>query len=74
MAAEGNPERTVPGNEFCLGCYKSQLGLTDQREADNKITALVAGRTFRLEPGQCKKCGKTGMIMRAVAQHPDEPG
>lgn len=58
--------RNFLGDEFCLACYKSQLGLTDQRGADHATTALVATGKFKLEPGRCKKCGKTGIMLRAV--------
>jgi hypothetical protein len=62
----GASARNVPGDEFCLTCYKRQLGLTDQRGADDATTALVATGKFKLEPGRCKKCGKTGIMLRAV--------
>lgn len=58
-----NFARNVLGDEFCMGCYKKELGLTDQREADKATLALVATRKFKLEAGRCKKCGKTGIMI-----------
>lgn len=63
-----NFTRTFLGDEFCLTCFKTGAGLTNQRDADQAIMALVATRKFKLEPGQCKKCGKTGIMLRAAAE------
>jgi len=60
--------RNFLGDEFCAACYKNALGLTNQRDADRAIVDLAATRKFKLEPGQCKKCGRRGIMLRAV-QH-----
>jgi hypothetical protein len=57
--------RTSLGDEFCLTCYKSGLGLANQKDADRSAMTLVATRKFTFELGRCKKCGKTGIMLRA---------
>jgi hypothetical protein len=54
----------VLGDEFCLDCYKVELGLPDRKEAEKARANLIASGTFKLEPGQCKKCGKQGMAIK----------
>ena len=58
--------RSSMGDEFCLTCYKHALRLTDQKEADQATVALVATHKFTIEPGQCKKCGKTGIMLKST--------
>ena len=65
--------RSSVGDEFCFTCYKNALGLTDQKDADRATVALVATLKFTVEPGQCKKCGKTGIMLKATRRG-EQPG
>ena len=53
------------GDEFCLTCFKNGLGLATQKDADRSVLTLVATKKFAFEPGRCKKCGKTGIMLKA---------
>ncbi len=54
------------GDEFCLNCYKTELGLTDQKEAEGARASLVVTGRFKVDQGTCKKCQRTGLVMKSV--------
>jgi hypothetical protein len=58
--------QTFLGDEFCLTCFKSRLGFASQKDADQSAMTLVATRKFAFEPGQCTKCQKVGIMLKAV--------